>query len=341
MLKRLTSYLLLGILAFTLLSCDRLRSSKPMTPPVVVGATQVRRQAWQEKIQAVGSLSASQGIVVKPETSGRIAAIYFRSGETVKAGDPLVQLNPDILKAKFDAAKAQTQLSAANYERALTLYKQKVFSKAELDKALATYRANQAQEAQAQAAFDQTLIRAPFSGRLGLRFVDLGDYLDPSKAIANLDAINPLRVDFKIPGNDAAKVIIGAKVIIHASAYPNQTFVATVYAVDSQIDVATRSLAVRASLNNVQCLLPGAFVDVSLQVAHPQTLATVPETAVNQDETGFYVYRILNHRAIRTPVTPVFEGHGYIGLTGLQAGEQIISVGGFKVLNKASVIVGK
>lgn len=342
MLKRYVMYLFLGVLVLTLLSCGLLRASKPMAPPVVVGATKVTLQPWQETIQAVGSLSANQGIVIKPEISGRITAIYFRSGETVKAGDPLVQLNPDILQAKLDAAKAQTQLSAADYQRALTLYKQKVFAKADMDKALATYRANQAQQAQAQAALAQTLIRAPFSGRLGLRLVEQGDYLDPTQSIVNLDAIDPLRVDFSIPGTDVGKVTIGAKLNVHTQAYPNQTFVATVYAIDSQIDTATRSLSLRANLKNPQQqLLPGAFVDVSLEVAQPQTLATVPETAVNNDETGSYVYRIIHHQAIKTPVTVLFQQAGKIGLTGLQAGEQVISVGGFKVLDKAPVIVGK
>ncbi len=343
MLKRLITYLFLGVLVLTLISCDLLHTSKPIAPPVVVGATQVTLQPWQETIQAVGSLSASQGIVIKPETSGRITAIYFHSGQTVKAGDPLVQLNPDILKAKLAAANAQTQLSAADYQRALTLYKQKVFAKADLDKALANYRANQAQQAEAQAAFEQTLIRAPFSGRLGLRLVDLGDYLDPSKPIANLDAIDPLRVDFKIPGTDASKITIGTKVIIQSNAYPKQSFLATVYATDSQIDPDTRSLGLRASLSNTkQQLLPGAFVSVSVQIAQPQLLATVPETAVNQDENGSYVYRIIAHKAVKTPVTMAFQRDGKIALSsGLKEGEQIISVGGFKVMDNTAVIVGK
>lgn len=343
MLKRSTAIFFLGILVLLLVSCDLLHSSKPARPPVVVGAAEVVLQPWQETIQAVGSLSASQGIVIKPETSGRITAIYFQSGASVKAGDPLLQLNPAILQAKLDAAKAQTDLSAADYARASTLYKQKVFAKADMDKALASYRANQAQQAQAQAALDQTLIRAPFSGRIGLRLVEQGDYIDPSKPIANLDAIDPLRVDFKIPGTDASKVAVGTKVIIHSDAYPNQTFLATVYAVDSQIDADTRSLGVRASLSNSkQQLLPGAFVNVSLQVAQPQSLATVPETAVNNDETGSYVYRIIDHRAVKTPVTVAFQRDGKIALsTGLKEGEQIISVGGFKVLDKAPVIVGR
>lgn len=342
MLKRFLAYLFLGVLVLALLSCDLLRPRKPATPPVVVGATKVILQPWQKTIQAIGSLSASQGIILKPEISGRITAVYFRSGETIKVGDPLVQLNPAIFEAKLDASKAQTQLSAANYQRALTLYKQKVFAKADMDKALATYHADQAQQAEAQAALAQTQIDAPFNGRLGLRLVDLGDYIDPSKPIANLDAIDPLRVDFRIPGTDLGKVAIGAKVNIRTSSCQNQIFAATVYAIDSQIDADTRSLGVRASLSNTQQrLLPGAFVDVSLEVAKPQSLATVPETAVNNDETGSYVYRIIHHQAIKTPVTVLFHQDGKIGLTGLQTGEQIISVGGFKVLDKAPVIVGK
>jgi membrane fusion protein, multidrug efflux system len=343
MSKRLNGYLFLGLVVLLLVSCDLLHTTtKPAIPPVVVEASNVTTQAWQEAIQTVGSLAANQGIVIKPEANGRITAIYFHSGEIVKAGDPLLQLNPDLLKAKLAATKAQTDLSTADYQRALTLYKQKVFAKADLDKALANYRANQAQQAEAQAALAQTLIRAPFNGRIGLRLVDLGDYVDPSRAIASLEAIDPLRVDFSIPGSDISKITLGAKVIVHSSAYPERAFIATVYAIDAQIDPDTRSLGVRASLaNKQQRLLPGAFVDVSLQVAQPQPLATVPETAVNSDESGSYVYRIIHHHAIKTPVTIRFQQDGKIGLTGLQAGETIISVGGFKVVDNAPVIVGK
>lgn len=342
MIKRL-AYLFLGLGALCLLSYIlHAKQHATSSPPIVVGATEVTLQPWQKTIQAVGSLSANQGIVIKPETSGLITAIYFRSGETVQAGDPLLRLNPAILQAKLDSAKAQDQLSAADYQRALTLYKQKVFAKADLDKSLASYHANQAQQAQAQAALNQTLIRAPFSGRLGLRLVDKGDYLDPSKAITNLDAIDPLRVDFRIPGTDSGKVNVGSKVFISSSAYPHQTFVGTVYAIDSHIDVDTRSLGVRASLNNPQGqLLPGSFVNIALQIGQAQTLATVPETAINNDETGSYVYRIINHKAIKTPVTINFQENGKIGLIGLKAGEQIISIGGFKVMDKTPVIVGK
>lgn len=343
MLKRLLFYILLFGLIATASVVFYTKKTLNSVPPLVVEAAPAIVKPWQETIRAVGSLTASQGIVIKSETTGRITAIYFRSGQNVKTGDPLVQLNSDILKAQLDAIKAQTQLSHADYERGLNLYKKKVFAKADLDKILASYHADLAKRAQAQAALNQTLICAPFSGRLGLRLVNQGDTIDPSKPIVNLDVINPLRVDFKIPGTEASKVTIGSKVLIHDYAYPSKIFVANIYALDSQIDSDTRSLSLRASLSNPQQqLLPGAFVDVTIETGNPQNLAIIPETAVNIDQDGSFVYRIIHHKAIKTPVTIQFHQDGKIGLsTGIHPGDLIITVGGFKVYNNATVIAGK
>lgn len=343
MLKRLLCY---GFLLGLIIASAVFYSTKTVgnaTPPVMVEAIQCQLQPWQNSIHAVGSLSANQGVVIKAETSGRLTAIYFRSGDDVKAGDPLVQLNPDILQAQLDAAKAQTELSYADYQRGLSLYKKKVFAKADLDKISANYHADIAKQAQAQAALAQTLIRAPFSGRLGLRLVNQGDTIDPSKPIVDLEAINPLRVDFAIPGTQASQINIGSKVLIHTSAYPNKTFIATLYAKDAEIDVDTRSLSLRASLSNPQqLLLPGAFVDVTVELGQPLSLIIVPETAVDVDQDGSFVYRIIHHKAIKTPVTIQFHQDGKIGVnTGLHPGDTIISVGGFKVHNDSTVIVGK
>lgn len=343
MLKRLIAYVLLfGLIATTTL-CLIVSSKKntALPPPTLVEATQVRSQSWQDTLEAIGSLSASQGVIIKAETTGRISAIYFRSDESVKTGDPLVQLNPAILKAQLDAAQAETQLSKADYARGLTLFKKKVFAAADLDKVAASYQANLAKQAQIAATLDQTLIRAPFNGQLGLRMVNLGDIIDPNKPIANLDVINPLRVDFNIPGNAANKITLGSKIFIHSSAYPDKTFIGTIYALDSHIDNDTRSLSVRASLNNSKKeLLPGAFVDININVGPPETLIIVPETAVNNDQNGNYVYRIIKQRAIKTPVVIRFHQNGKIGLSsGIHAGDQIISVGGFKIQANSVVIV--
>ncbi len=313
-------------------------------PPECVEAIPARLESWQKTIEVVGSLSASQGTVIKAEASGRITAIYFRSGDNVKAGAPLLQLNPAILNAELDAAKAETQLSKADYERGLTLYKKKVFAKADLDKVSANYQVNLAKQAQIQAQLDQTLIRAPFSGQIGLREVNLGDIIDPSKPITDLEAINPLLVDFSISGTKAGKIAVGSKIAIHASAYPDKTFLGTIYALDSHIDNNTRSLAVRASFNNAQhTLLPGAFVNVQIEIGSPQTLFIVPETAVNTDDNGSFVYRIIHHKAVKTRVNIHFHEAGKIGLLGndIHPGDQIISVGGFKVQANSVVMVEK
>lgn len=320
------------------------KKDNPLTPPVIVEAISACLEPWQDSIEAVGSLSANQGTILKAATTGRVVAIYFHSGENVKLGAPLLQLNPDILKAQLDAAKAETQLSKADYERGLILYKKKVFAKADLDKVSASYQANLAKQAQVQASLDKTLLTAPFSGRLGLRLVNVGDIIDPSTAITDLQALDPLYVNFNIPGTEASKIAIGSKVLIHASAYPNKTFVGTIYALDSHIDNDTRSLAVRASLNNSeQKLLPGAFVDIKIEIGKSQTLFIVPETAVNTDEHGNFVYRILHHQAIKTFVTIQFHENGKIGLVSseIHPGDQIISVGGFKVQPHSIVLIEK
>ncbi len=320
------------------------KNDSQQIPPVVVEAIPAHLEPWQDSLEAVGSLSAHQATLLKAATTGRVTAIYFHSGENVKVGTPLLQLNPDILKAQLDATKAETQLSKADYERGLTLYKKKVFAKAEIDKVSATYQANLAKQEQAQAALDQTLLTAPFSGRLGLRLVNIGDIIDPNTTISDLEAIDPLYVNFNIPGTDSSKMVIGSKVLIHASVYPNKTFVGTIYALDSHIDNDTRSLAVRASLNNSeQKLLPGAFVDIKIEIGKPQTLFIVPETAVNTDERGSFVYRIVHHQAIKTLVTIHFHEKGKIGLlsSDIHPGDQIISVGGFKVQPHSVVVVEK
>lgn len=310
-------------------------------PPLFVEAIPAHLESWQKTMRAIGSLSASQGTVVKAETSGRITAIYFRSGDKVKVGAPLLQLNPSILNAQLEAAKAATKLSKADYDRALTLYKKKVFAKADLDKASANDQVNLAKQAQIQATLDQTLIRAPFSGRLGLNQVHLGDIIGPSTPIVDLESINTLRVNFNMPGRDASKITAGSKLLIHTNAYPNKTFVAYIDALDSHIDDDTRSIAVRASLNNTdQKLLPGAFVDIKIEIGRPQTLFIVPETALNTDENGNFVYRIINHKAIKTYVTIRFHENGKIGLWShaIQPGDQIISVGGFKCKNSKQIL---
>src|SRR6185312_15707205 len=228
-----------SVLAGLLASCG---SKESGMPPAMVAAAPVKLELWQNEINAIGTLNSNQGVIIKPEIDGRITQIYFRSGDSIQAGAPLVQLNPETLKADLAAAKAKATLSEANYKRALELFKRRVSSPVELDTASSTYQADQSNVARTQAQLDLTLIRAPFSGRLGLRQVDMGDYVNKGDPIVTLDAIDPMRVDFKVPEVYLNQLAIGQTVVIHSSAFPKQTFTGQIYAFDSQIDPDTRSL---------------------------------------------------------------------------------------------------
>jgi membrane fusion protein, multidrug efflux system len=343
MLKRSSLALLLFAFALSTISLNVYAKKAKETPPVVVDMAPVQSKLWQTQIEAIGTLNANQSVGLTSEVDGRVTGIYFRSGDYVKAGTPLVQLNPDLLKAQLAAAQAKEILSAANYQRAAELFKKRVFAQQDLDTSLSAYRADQANVANIQAQLNQTLIRAPFTGRLGLRLVDLGDYVKAGDKIANLNAIDPLRVDFRIPEVYLSQMKSGQTILIKSTAFPNQTFSGQTYAMDSEIDVNTRSLGVRAVVpNKDQKLLPGAFVDVTVQAGMPQKLITVPETTVNLDAGGPYVYRVVDQKAVKTPVTLGQRRDAEVAvLTGLKAGDVVVTVGGFKVTDGASVVAEK
>lgn len=313
-------------------------------PPAIVEAASAKMESWQPEINAVGTLNSNQGVTIKPEISGRVTGIYFRSGQYIKAGTPLMQINQDILKAELIAAQAQAALSAANYQRGLELYKRKIFAKADLDKFVSSYQADQANVAKTRAQLDQSLIRAPFSGKLGLRMVNLGDYVNAGNTIiTNLDAIDPLRVDFKMPEVYLSQIKVDENIAIQSSAYPNQLFHGKVYAFDSKIDPNTRTLGVRATLPNPdKKLLPGAFVDVTLETGKPQQLVTLPETAISVDAAGSYAFKVVEGKAVKVPVrTGARKPNKVAILSGIHPNEIVITEGSMKVRDGAPVMVKK
>lgn len=314
-------------------------------PPPVVSAAPVQMKIWQTKIDAVGTLSANQGVTIKPNVDGRVVAVYFRSGDYVKAGAPLIQLYPDILKAQLASAQAQVTLTHANYERALTLFKKHVFAQADLDNALAQYKSNLANAANLQAQLDQTLIRAPFNGRLGLRLVNVGDFVKAgTTAISSLENIDPLRIDFSVPESYLSQLKLGQAVKVFSRSYPDTPFTGTVYAFDSTIDPDTRTLGIRAILpNNPPKLLPGAFVDIKLITASAQKYITIPQTAISFAADGYYVYKIVKGKAFRVKVATGMRRDDEIAiLSGLQPNDTVITAGQLKISQDGMpVIIGK
>ncbi len=310
-------------------------------PPAVVSAAMAVSVPWQQQIQATGSLAAFEGIVLKPEIAGRITKIFFNSGQDVKQGDPLIQLNPNILQAQVEQDKANLALAQRQYQRYNDLLKEHAVAKADYDTAATTMNADQAMVNQASALLKQTTISAPFSGRLGLRQVSIGDFVSPGQTLVNLQALDPIVVNFSLPEAYLSKIAIGDAVIIHSEAYPNQTFTGKIYAFDSMIDPSTRTLAIRASISNPEKkLLPGGYVQVGVLFGKSQNVIKIPQTAIVPDMSGTYVYRVINGKAVKTSViVAARENQDAIIQSGINAGDQVITDGQIKINQNDSPVM--
>jgi len=302
-------------------------------PPTGVKAVAAVLQKWQPQVQATGTLNAQQGIMLKAETAGRITKINVQSGQTVKAGDVLFEINPDILKAQLAAAQAKSELTKGDYARAVKLYGLKVLSKQDLDTAFANKNADLANVEAIKAQLEQNIIRAPISGKLGLRLFNLGDYIKAEQPLINLQSVDHLRVDFSIPSNFAVIVNPGDKVFIHSDAYPNKEFQGVVTAKDTAVDVNTRTVAVRADVPNPNgALIPGTFVQVTLYSGSPVSYVTVPLVALVYDVSSNAVYIINKGVADKKTVQVVEQNSQQAALkSGVNAGDQVITEGQLKI----------
>lgn len=310
-------------------------------PPVVVETAKAQQTVWQTRVQSVGSLSAFEGIAVRPEISGRITKIYFKSGQKINAGDPLVQINPELYYAQLMQAEAKLKLAEISFQRMQKLYRQRAVAKIDFDKAAAELQSAQGEVGVIKATLNQALVKAPFSGRLGLREVSLGDYTSPDQEITNLQQLDPLRVDFAIPEVYLGKLAIGQTVLVQTDAYPDKVFTGRVFAFDAQVNRQTRSLGVRASIpNKDEKLLPGIFVQVTLLAGEQKKVVTVPQTALVYQPDGYYIFKAVNDKAIKTKVIIGERDQNNIVITqGIQAGDVIIIAGKLKLQSGAPIIV--
>jgi len=311
-------------------------------PPSAVKTVAATLKDWQPKIEATGTLNADQGTLLKSEVAGRVAKINFQSGETVKAGDILVEINPGVAKAQLDAAIAKSELSAGDYQRALKLHERKFLSTEDLDTALSTKKADAAAVKQYEAILDQYVIRAPISGKLGLRLFNLGDYIQEGQALVNLQSTDPLRVDFSIPEKKLHAVHPGDKVTIQTDSFPDETFTGIITAIDSAVDISTRTVLVRGKIANPEGkLIPGNFVQVLLYSGKPQSYVTIPQIAVTYELGNDFIYLVDNKQhAIKKDVNVVDQGEGMAAIkSGIKAGDMVVTEGQLKLEDGAPVYV--
>jgi membrane fusion protein (multidrug efflux system) len=250
-------------------------------------------QSWQKRLEAVGSAKAEKGADLSAQVSGIVKAIHFRSGEEVEKGALLVELEASDDIAHLKSLQATQALAQLNYDRDSRLLKTDAISQQTADTDLATLKSNQAQVAQQQALVDYKSIKAPFSGRLGIRQVDLGQYIAPGTPIVTLQQIDPIFIDFYLPQQALAQIKVGQAVTATVDTYPDLKFTGKILAINPLVNAASRNVQIRATFDNPdKKLLPGMFATVDIDVGAPQHYVTLPKTAIYYNSYGDIAYVI-------------------------------------------------
>ncbi len=310
--------------------------------PAFVSTAPVRTERLSQKLEALGNARANESVDVSSKTSNIVTAIMFRDGERVKRGQVLVQLDDAQVRADVAEAEAALTDSQAQYNRSRELLDTQVLSKAQFDQLEATLKADKARLAAANARLEDTVIRAPFSGRVGLRRVSVGSLINPGAVITTLDDTSVIKLDFAVPENFVAALREGLAVRASAPAFPGRTFTGKVASIDSRVDMATRSVTVRALLaNDDGALRPGMFLNVVLANDERDALV-IPEEALSPEAERQYVFVVNDDKVERREVRIGSRRPGSVEIVGgLNAGEQVIVEGTQKVRDGVTVRVAQ
>jgi membrane fusion protein (multidrug efflux system) len=301
-------------------------------PAVAVVSVPARRESMSVAIEAIGTANANESVEVTSKTSNIVTAIHFSDGQNVRAGDVLVELDRAQAAAELAAATADYTDSVSQYNRSRELLATQALSKAQHEQLEATMKANEARVAAAKARVADTYIRAPFSGRVGLRRVSLGKLINPGTVITTLDDTSSMKVDFAVPDTFVSVLREGLSLTARTTAYPGREFAGRVLSVDSRIDPSTRSVTVRALVPNRDAALkPGMFLTVALSREQRETLV-IPEAALVPEQARQFVYVIAEGRASKREVQIGRREPGRVEVVeGLLEGERVVTEGTLKL----------
>jgi membrane fusion protein, multidrug efflux system len=312
-------------------------------PPTEVAAATVEAIARQNSITATGSLTAVQDVLVTNEVPGQVSALHFESGQVVAKGDPLLTLDSTVDSAVLTGLIAEQRLAEVQFERASKLVRDKTLAQSQYDEVAARRERAAADVAAQRARLTQKTIRAPFSGTLGIRRVDLGDYLDAGASIVPLQTLDPIFLDSAAPEKFLTLLAVGQTLHVKVEAYPGQQFQGHITAIEPGIDPATRMVRVRAELANPDHRLrPGMFAEVEALQATDERVLVIPETAVTYSPYGNSVFVIVDGKTgttvDRRQVETGLSQDGRVAVTkGLKAGERVVAVGQNKLRNGMNV----
>ena len=319
-------------------------------PPTAVTTVVAKKEIWPSTLSIIGTAAAIQGVTVSADLPGTIDKIHFESGQWVKEGDILVELDTRQERAQLASLEAQRDLAKVNYGRAQELVKQGVIARQDFDNATAQQKATEAQVGDIKAAIARKTIHAPFSGVLGIRQVSLGQYLAAGQAIVSLQTLSPIYVNFGVPQQDTGRVIPGHVLRVTNNDLPGMGFTGRIMALDSVISEQTRNIQVQAIVTNKENKLrPGMFVQVELPLGSPREVVPLPASAINYAPYGDSVFVVTDikdakgntFRGVRQQVVKVEGSRGdqVAVVSGLNPGDEIVSSGVFKLRNGAPVVI--
>jgi len=319
-------------------------------PPEAVTSIVAERQQWPATMSVIGTMEAVHGVTVSADLPGVVERISFDSGQSVRAGDVLVELDTRQERAQLASLEAQRDLARVSYDRAQQLVDEGVISRVEYDQATSQRKATEANVAEVRAIIERKTIRAPFSGILGIRKVNLGQYLSAGSAVVPLQSLNPIYVNFGVPQQSAGQVKVGSNLRVASEDLAGHVFPGRVTALDSVVDETTRNLQVQATLSNPEGKLrPGMFVQVDVGVGVSRNVITLPASAISYAPYGDSVFVITDlkdekgstYRGVRQQFVKIDGSRGdqVAVVSGVNPGDEVVTSGVFKLRNGAAVEV--
>jgi membrane fusion protein (multidrug efflux system) len=327
------------------------KGENAVMPPETVTAAVVQSESWGEHLTSVGSLSAVQGVTVAAEVAGKIVYLGFESGGSVQAGTVLLKQDTDSEAAQLRGAEANLALAKLNFERNANLLKQNLVSRLDFDNAEAQYKQTESQGDSLRAIIGKKTIRAPFSGHLGIRLVNLGQMLREGDPIVSLQSLDPVYVNFLLPQQQLGRIKTGLTLRVTSDALAGQVIEGKITAINAEVDAATRNIQVQGTVANPKKILfPGMFVMVSVVLPERENVLVIPETAVlyaAYSDSVFVVEAEKNEKnglpakIVRQQFIKLGKKRGDFAavVSGLKEGDTIVSTGVFKLRNGQAVVV--
>jgi membrane fusion protein (multidrug efflux system) len=324
-------------------------AAKAEEPAETISTVTVREEKWQGFVKAIGTVVAVHGVTLTPEIAGTVQEILFESGAVVARDAVLLRMDVSSEDAQLRAVESQAELARINLKRVQTLRADNTVSQSELDTAEATLKQYEANADTIRTTIRKKTIRAPFAGRLGIRQVNLGQYLDAGKSIVSLQSLEPVYVNFSVPQQELARIKTGMRVRISSDACPGREFEGALTAVNPDLDPVTRSVGLQATFENGdQVLRPGMFVRVNVLLPEEKAVLVIPATAVLSAPFGDSVYVVESRQSTNGTAAGLFVRQQFIRLgqnrgnllsveSGLKAGDRIVGAGLFKLRNDMPV----